>query len=420
LQAATEADRALVEILETQGISIVDSCEDAIVVRTLDGRIVYWNPAAERIYGYSEGEVIGKSISTLFPPERLDELSAITDKILLGERVDHFETVRVRKDGARITTSITVSPILDESGTVVGASAVSRDMSEARRTEQTSRQHDAHLRLLIEQAPVIIWTTDTELLITSAYGSALATLHLKPEHLVGKTLQEFLGRTDPTDPTIAGHLKALKEGRADFENHRAGRTFHVTVEQLRDHDGDVVGCVGVAVDISERKSSEERVRYLATHDPLTDLTNYRALLDAFDTELRRSERTGRPFAVLLLDLDGLKRINDTRGHLAGSQALCRVARVLKHYCRSIDTASRYGGDEFTLLLAETGRSAALHVADRIRKQLVQDEEEPRLEVSLGVAVYREDGHTMEALLEAADRMLYLSRTNSRYGITHSG
>src|SRR6202140_5919627 len=95
------------------------------------------------------------------------------------------------------------------------------------------------------------------------------------------------------------------------------------------------------------------MKYLATHDPLTDLVNYRALLSSFDAELQRSDRTGRPFTVLLLDVDGLKAINDRHGHLIGSKALCRLANVLKRTCRSIDTVARYGGGGISILFFDT-------------------------------------------------------------------
>jgi diguanylate cyclase (GGDEF)-like protein len=151
------------------------------------------------------------------------------------------------------------------------------------------------------------------------------------------------------------------------------------------------------------------MRHLATHDPLTDLANYRALLSSFDTELQRSDRTGRPFTALLLDVDGLKDINDRHGHLIGSQALCRLANVLKRTCRSIDTAARYGGDEFAVLLVETDELAAHRVAQRIKDQLATDKEDPQVTASVGIAVYPRDGYTVENLLAGADRMLYRNK-----------
>ena len=160
-----------------------------------------------------------------------------------------------------------------------------------------------------------------------------------------------------------------------------------------------------AFDLTERKHAEEKVQLLAVTDPLTGLGNYRRLVEALDAEVKRTARTGRPFAVLLLDLDQLKKINDRYGHLIGSQALCRLADVLRVDCRAIDTAARYGGDEFAVILPETTAVAAKLVASRIRSRLAMDSLEPRLSASIGVAVYPQDGETIEALLRTADREL---------------
>src|SRR5207249_1236467 len=103
----------------------------------------------------------------------------------------------------------------------------------------------------------------------------------------------------------------------------------------------------------------ERVRHMAVSDPLTGLANYRRLLDVLENETERTDRSGRPFAVLLLDLDGLKAINDSYGHLVGSRAICRVADILRIHCRAIDTAARYGGDEFALVLRSEEHTSEL-------------------------------------------------------------
>jgi diguanylate cyclase (GGDEF)-like protein len=150
----------------------------------------------------------------------------------------------------------------------------------------------------------------------------------------------------------------------------------------------------------------ESVRKLAVSDALTGLANYRRLVSELESEIQRSGRTGRPFALLLFDLNGLKKINDRFGHLVGSRALCRVADVLRLHSRTIDTCARYGGDEFVLVLPETGREAALEVVRRIRDRVATDPEQPRISVSAGVAIYPEDGTTIEMLLDSADRALY--------------
>lgn len=155
-----------------------------------------------------------------------------------------------------------------------------------------------------------------------------------------------------------------------------------------------------------------QVRILAISDSLTGLANYRRLIDVLQSELERSGRTNRSFSILLMDLDGLKRINDRYGHLAGSHALCRVASNLRLNCRSIDTAARYGGDEFALVLPETKESSARQVADRIQNCLSADEETPRLSLSIGIATYPQCGATAQHLLEYADRALYEMKGNS--------
>jgi diguanylate cyclase (GGDEF)-like protein len=150
----------------------------------------------------------------------------------------------------------------------------------------------------------------------------------------------------------------------------------------------------------------EQVRSMAVTDPLTGLSNYRRLISVLEAELDRSRRTQRPFSVVLLDMDGLKIINDQYGHLTGSRALVRIGKILRNHSRAIDTAARYGGDEFALVLPEAGKDISSRVVSRIRERLSAEPEHPALAVSAGVAAYPEDGDTPEKLLGAADRALY--------------
>jgi len=160
----------------------------------------------------------------------------------------------------------------------------------------------------------------------------------------------------------------------------------------------------------------EQVRSMAVSDPLTGLANYRRLISVLEAELDRSRRTQRPFCVLLLDMDGLKLINDQFGHLTGSRALVRIGKVLRSHSRAIDTPARYGGDEFALVLPEAGKEIATRVVTRIRERLAAETEAPALSVSAGVAAFPEDGDTPEKLLGAADRALYIMKHGGRSSV----
>src|SRR4029077_7382446 len=127
--------------------AIVESSEDAIIGKDLDGIVTDWNKGAERLYGYSADEVIGKPISLLFTPHRANEFAEIMEKIKRGERVNHFETERQKKDGIRVEVSLTVSPIIDTEGRIVGASAIARDITERKRTEEALRKSEERFRL---------------------------------------------------------------------------------------------------------------------------------------------------------------------------------------------------------------------------------------------------------------------------------
>ena len=160
----------------------------------------------------------------------------------------------------------------------------------------------------------------------------------------------------------------------------------------------------------------EQVRSMAVTDSLTGLANYRRLISVLEAELDRSRRTHRPFSIVLLDMDGLKTINDQYGHLTGSRALVRIGKILRNHSRAIDTPARYGGDEFALVLPEAGKDITSRVVSRIRERLASEPEHPSLSVSAGVAAFPEDGDTPEKLLGSADRALYAMKHHGRSGV----
>jgi diguanylate cyclase (GGDEF)-like protein/PAS domain S-box-containing protein len=192
-----------------------------------------------------------------------------------------------------------------------------------------------------------------------------------------------------------------------------GTTLKVRLsgQEVTGEQGELDAYEVIIEDVTKQRQLEDHLRQQAARDPLTGLANYRRLAEVLDMEIKRSERTGREFAVLLIDLDGLKQINDRCGHLTGSHALCRVADVLS-FCRDIDTAARYGGDEFAVVLPETDAEAANQVAQRICDSIANDGMGPALSVSIGVAVYPHDGERIEALLRTADVAMYAMKARN--------
>lgn len=148
------------------------------------------------------------------------------------------------------------------------------------------------------------------------------------------------------------------------------------------------------------------IHRLALTDPVTGLANYRRLIASLEMEIQRTGRTGRPFALLLFDLDRLKKINDEFGHQVGTRALCRAADVLRLQSRAIDTGARHGGDEFALVLPETTDQGAQEALTRVRDRVAHDGQHPAISLSAGFAIYPRDGNSVETLMDAADRSLY--------------
>ena len=179
----TERKRA--EDLASHLASIVEASDDAIFACSLDGTIVSWNSGAERLYGYTAEEVIGRPVTLLVPPDRADELGWIMKGLRRGKRIEHYETTRVHKDGHRIEISVTVSPVKNKAGTVVGASVIARDITDRKRVEMALRQSEERFRVALTNAPVVVFNQDCELRYTWINSPVLAWAN-----------QDYLGRTD--------------------------------------------------------------------------------------------------------------------------------------------------------------------------------------------------------------------------------
>jgi diguanylate cyclase (GGDEF)-like protein/PAS domain S-box-containing protein len=279
-------------------------------------------------------------------------------------------------------------------------------------TTERNRAAERFARV-VESAPNAIVAVDQRGKIVLVNSQAEKIFGYQGKELVGRSIEvlvpeRFRGGHPEYRVGFSTNLQArpMGAGRDLYAVRKDGTEFPVEIglNPIETEQGMLV--LSAIVDITERKRAEEEIQRLASSDPLTGLANYRRLLEVFDMEAERSGRTGRPVSVLLLDLDGLKKINDAHGHLVGSRALCRLGLALQQECRLNDTPARNGGDEFTVILPDTEVEGAHNLASRVAKRLTDDLEQPPLSFSFGVAFYPEDGRTFEQVVGKADRGLY--------------
>jgi PAS domain S-box-containing protein len=248
--------------------AIVESSNDAIVSKNLKGIIVSWNAAAQRLFGYSEAEAIGKPITMLIPPELQDEEEFLLQRLTAGEHVERFETVRVVKDGRRVAVALTISPVRDSAGNIVGYSEIARDITDRKRAEQVLRESEERFRLVANSAPVLIWMSGADKLGNFFNQGWLSFTGRSLEDEVGKG---WLSGVHPEDLERRLEIySASFEGRVDFEMEYRLRRFDGEYRWIVDYgvprfesDGTFCGYIGSCVDITERKSSEESLQSLS-------------------------------------------------------------------------------------------------------------------------------------------------------------
>jgi len=236
--------------------SIVDSSDDAIIGKTLDGVITTWNSSAERIYGYRAEEIIGRSVSLLMPPDLPNEMDEILDRIRVGERVDHYETTRRRKDGATIVVSLTVSPIHDARGKVVGASAIARDITDRQRLQDQARLASQYARSLIEASRDPLVTIGLEGKITEVNQATIQMTGVARGDLAGT---DFSDRFTEPDVAREGYLRVLGQGFVtDYPltiRHTGGELIEVlyNASVYRDAGGEPLGVFAAVRDVTDSR-----------------------------------------------------------------------------------------------------------------------------------------------------------------------
>jgi len=241
--------------------TIVQSSDDAIIGKTLDGIVTSWNNAAERLFGYCEDEMIGQSITKIFPGDRLEEEPVILDKLRNGEKIDHFETKRITKDGQLIDISLTVSPVKDLQGNIIGASKIARDITEKKKVEETN----AKLAAIVQSSDDAIIGKTLDGIITSWNPAAQRLFGYTEEEMIGQSIAGIIpiDRLDE-EPRILSRLRS-GEKVEHFETRRVTKTgktldISLTISAIKDSSGKIVGASKIARDISQQKEVEKLIR----------------------------------------------------------------------------------------------------------------------------------------------------------------
>ena len=283
--------------------------------------------------------------------------------------------------------------------------------AELKEAEKALRHSQSRYRALVNNPAYGICRCDAEGKLLDVNQALLTMLGYatKEELLAANGASEIILDLNHGKPLPASSPESVRIEPVEIEWKRKNGTIlkaRLSGHGVFDDPGDFVGYEVIVVDITEQRALEDHLRRQVLSDSLTGLANHGRLFEMLHAEISRSKRTEREFSLLLLDLDGLKEINDRFGHLTGDRALCRLAQILADCSRSVDTAARQGGDEFALVLPETSSASATLVAGRICDLLAKDTEEPALSVSVGVASYPKNAATIGALLYAADGALY--------------
>lgn len=432
------------------------SIGDGLIATDTDGRVTLMNRASERLTGWTMAEALGKPVSDVFAIESAESGQAVgvpVEQVLRDGQIVGLanHTVLVSRDGRRSHIADTAAPIRDRNGALHGVVLIFQDVTETYNSREALKDSlslnkgvlesaacgviatslDGVVRVFNREAEEITGYSAKEMLEQPA--SALLRLHDAEELRVqAERMSQALQR--PIKPDFELFVAATRENGLPEQREwtcvrkdGARRLVSLVVSVLRDSGGVVRGYLAIMLDVTEKKRAERQIERLAYYDPLTDLPNRRLLLESLGQALRTGRRTGRVGALLFLDLDHFKNLNDARGHTAGDALLRQLAQRLSGVLRKGEMVSRLSGDEFVILLPDLGAdqteaaSAAHQVADKLRLAVALpfhlDQQDYSLFASVGLTVFpKTPVETVDDILIQADSAMYAAKDSGRNSV----
>lgn len=396
-----------------QQAQILEHVQESVIAMDLAGFITGWNKGAERIFGYTAEEAIGRNVLFLYADE--DEDDSSFEDVFLEHGGRELEVRRKKKNGEIFWASLQLSLLRDETRQPVGLIGYLSDITERRATAEQMRLHTR----IFDHSEEAIMITDAQERIVSVNPAFCRITGYSEAEAIGETPRKFRsGRHDAAFyAEMWNELKTNGHWQGELWDRRKNGEIYpkwISIGSVRDNEGQVSNYFSIFSDITDRKRAEGRIHHLAYYDALTSLPNrtlFHRLLDQALTEAQRLHQHG---AVLFVDLNRFKPINDTLGHGVGDQVLQEVANRFRATVRGVDVVSRLGGDEFVIGLFDVAqRERAATVAQKLLATLdspiVIDGLDLKVGAAIGISTYPDDGNDTETLLRLADIAMYRAK-----------
>lgn len=421
LKAAQEALSAS----EAQLRLIMDNVPSRVTYVDHELRFRVVNSNAERWFGQTEAQLRGRRVDEAIGAERFAVVGPLLERVLAGETVE-VETPLAQPDGTVRWESVHFAPHRRRDGRVVGVYSVITDIHEARANQEALRQANWMLASHIDNTPLAVIQWDPEFRLVHWSPQAEKMFGWTSAELLHRRLGDWKFVFDDDLAAFDRIVEGLSSGsqpRATSLNRNYTRDGHVIWcewynSSLRDDSGRLVSVLSFVQDVSSRIEAEERLQYLATHDPLTALPNRVLLHEHLNQAIAHGRRTGRRVAVLFIDLDRFKNVNDSLGHRVGDELLRRIGARLAGAIRETDTLARLGGDEFLVVIErfedpEVPGSIAVKLLDQIAQPVQIEDHEIYVTASVGIALFPDDGADADELFKNADVAMYRAKESGK-------
>lgn len=397
----------LFDIVPVARDRVIESLSDSVIVLDYRHRIVDLNPSAERLIGYTASECIGQKLAL-----KSDEWPEILASCANPARVQRQISLDV--DGLSRFFNLSIAPLATASGKADGCLVVIRDITESRRIEEALRQSEERYKTIFDNTGTAMLILDNNDRISTANSTFRRLFGYSHDELEGRRQADMIYR-DEQDVSISEYASGPGDTTDNDEysiNDKAGNARCVILNRAQIAGGEE--SVVSLVDITERRRTEDFIRRMAYNDYLTGIPNIAFFQSRLTQEVSRASRHDEMLAVMFLDLDGFKVINDTYGHDTGDKTLCRVAGKLNDMTRICDMVARIGGDEFIILLTDVkSLSDILAYAKRLvssfNTPIRIEGNEFMITVSVGISMYPRHGATTETLLKRADYAMYVAK-----------